>query len=99
MIDVGRHSDHSIEDLSQRGIWGEQTHHADLWNTILTEEHGELAKAILEDNLAEMVSEGVQVATVALKIAWMAYKQLQEKENEQKKRRTNDSNGNGDETP
>jgi len=72
------------EDLSQRGIWGEQTHHADRWNTILTEEHGELAKAILEDDLVEMIAEGVQVATLALKIAWMAYKQLQEKKNGKK---------------
>ena len=60
------------EDLKQRGIWGEQIHHSHRWLTILTEEVGELGKAILEENPIDIEKEAVQVATLALKIAWMA---------------------------
>jgi len=67
----------AAEDISQRELWGNQTHTGHRWMTILTEEVGELAKAILENNLAEIAKEGTQVATLALKIAWMARKMLE----------------------
>lgn len=69
----------AAEDVSQREIWGNQIHHSHRWNTILVEEVGELSKAILEENLVEIEKEAVQVATLALKIGWMAKLQREEK--------------------
>ncbi len=66
----------AAEDISQREIWGNQIHDACKWMTILTEEVGELAKAILENNLVGIEEEGTQVATLALKMAWMARKKI-----------------------
>lgn len=71
----------SDEDVRQRSIWGNQRHHTHRWNTILGEEVGELAKAINEENLVEMEKEGIQVATLALKISHMA-KKLREQRKE-----------------
>ena len=64
------------EDRKQREKWGDQTHSIYKWITILSEEVGELSKAVLEahhDTAAwkDVVKEAVQVATLALKIAWM----------------------------
>jgi len=67
----------AAEDISQIEIWGNQMHPTHEWNTILGEEVGELAKAILEDDIEAMVIEGTQVATLALKIAWMARKAIE----------------------
>ena len=67
---VEAESNHQIDK------WGIQTHSAFKWLTILTEEVGSLAKAILEHEQQcgtkeKVVSEAIQVATVALKIAEM----------------------------
>lgn len=62
----------TAEDVSQRERWGNQRHHAHRWNTILTEEVGELAKAVLEDNVEQIEKEATQVVTLALKMAYMA---------------------------
>jgi hypothetical protein len=56
------------EDQRQRNKWGLQKHSADRWMTILTEEVGEVAEAILEDNEVEIQEEAKQVATVAIKM-------------------------------
>lgn len=57
------------EMFRQDGKWGAQRSHTlDHWNTILSEETGELAEAILEDNLDAVRKEAVQVAAVAAQI-------------------------------
>lgn len=65
----------AAEDARQIKKWGEQTHSPDTWYVILGEEFGELGKAILEGDLDGMVKEGIQVATLALKIASMTERQ------------------------
>lgn len=69
------------EDEAQREKWGVQYHYLAKWCLILGEEVGELNKAILEyfvgnDTLTQVVREAVQVATLALKIAWMCRRKL-----------------------
>jgi len=66
------------EDERQIAKWGHQTHTAEEWLMYLTEEVGELSKAISELKYArggtaeEITREAVQVATLALKMARMA---------------------------
>ncbi len=38
-----------LERMRQEAKWGSQAHNPDRWNTILTEEVGEVARAILEN--------------------------------------------------
>ncbi|KKL49493.1 hypothetical protein LCGC14_2314950 [marine sediment metagenome] len=64
--------------FAQRTKWGNQTHSVDRWNTILSEESGEIARAILEDNLEKIEEEGVHIATIALKMSHMARKKRKE---------------------
>jgi hypothetical protein len=64
------------ENVSQLGKFGIQDHESIEWMNILTEEHGELAKAIndfwFSDGSAYRVKqEAIQVATLALKIVEM----------------------------
>ena len=54
------------ERLAQENKWGEQNHTDEIWLAILTEEIGEVAKAILEGT--SITDELVQVAAVA--VAW-----------------------------
>lgn len=69
----------SIISESERQIskWGIQTHSLFEWCNYTTEELGELAKAISENqykrggHLEEIYSEAIQVATLSLKIAEM----------------------------
>lgn len=70
----------TAEDKAQIKKWGNQVHTADRWDTILGEEVGELSKAMLEQDLVEIEKEGIQAATLALKIAWMA-KRMREENN------------------
>jgi NTP pyrophosphatase (non-canonical NTP hydrolase) len=50
--------------------WGSQRHLPhDRWNTILGEEVGEVANAILEGDIANLKKELVQVAAVAIAFA------------------------------
>ena len=65
------------ESLSQIQKWGVQTHTLFEWLAYTTEELGELAQAIAENEYRGgaregIVSEAIQVATLALKIAEMA---------------------------
>lgn len=64
------------EDACQRIKWGDQTHTPDRWILILSEEMGELSKAVLEahygGDLEDVYCEAVQCATLCLKIAVMA---------------------------
>lgn len=54
----------------QDAKWGDQSHHPILlWNAILGEETGEVAKAALENNLNELELELIQVAAVAIQFA------------------------------
>ena len=67
------------ERESQDRKWGEQNHNDYVWNAILTEEVGEVSKAILESrdsgigldaiNVDELEKELVQVAAVC--VAWL----------------------------
>lgn len=54
------------ERNKQDAKWGEQNHTPMKWLAILTEEVGEVAKAILEGNHGEYRKELVQVAAVAV---------------------------------
>ena len=53
-----------IERDAQDGKWGEQHHSDEKWLTILMEEVGEAAKAVLEENDEALLVEVVQVAAV-----------------------------------
>lgn len=67
------------ENESQIKKWGWQAHTGFHWITILTEEVGELFKAILQNQTQEeIVKEAIQVATLALKIAEMNLKEKNE---------------------
>lgn len=64
------------ENAKQVEKWGVQAHSAFEWLTYTTEELGELAKAISEHEYREgtkekVMSEAIQVATLALKVAEM----------------------------
>ena len=64
------------ENIAQVQKWGIQTHSVFEWMTYTTEEIGSLAKAISEyeyrnSSKEKVISEAVQVATLALKIAEM----------------------------
>lgn len=71
--------DNVIEDVvAERArqvlIWGEQSHSLPVWNTILTEEVGELSKEILgyhfdKGDVENAYKEAIQVAAVAMAIA------------------------------
>lgn len=54
------------ERWRQEGKWGEQNHDSPLYLTIMVEEVGEVAKAILEHRRQEVRAELVQVAAVAV---------------------------------
>ena len=54
------------ERLNQEAKWGEQNHDNPLYVTILTEEVGEVAKAILEKDIQNLREELIQVAAVAV---------------------------------
>ena len=65
------------EDDAQVDKWGIQEHAPAIWMLILSEEVGELARAILEHevtglNPEAITKEAIQVATLALKIAKMS---------------------------
>lgn len=53
-----------IERNAQDEKWGEQRHTDEKWLTILLEEIGEAAKAVLEENDEALLVEVVQVAAV-----------------------------------
>jgi hypothetical protein len=57
------------ERVRQDEKWGVQNHSATRWYTILGEEHGEVAKDVLERNGGGLREELVQVAAVA--VAWL----------------------------
>ena len=62
------------ESLRQIQKWGIQDRHPFEWLAYLTEEQGELAKAISEFEYkkglqSEVVNEAIQTATLSLKIA------------------------------
>jgi NTP pyrophosphatase (non-canonical NTP hydrolase) len=52
------------ERIRQLDKWGDQKHPLAIWLTILAEEFGEVAKAILEGNIAEVRTELIQVIAV-----------------------------------
>lgn len=65
-----------IESDQQIEKWGIQDQHPFEWMTIITEEVGEMAKAMLEHEWGngsprEVTMEAIQVATLCLKIAEM----------------------------
>ncbi len=67
-----------IEHQKQIRKWDIQTHSLFEWLTYTTEELGELAKAIAENqyrdgDAVEIYKEAIQVATLSLKIAEMVY--------------------------
>ena len=73
------------ESREQIQKWGIQTHNAFEWLTYTTEELGSLAKAIGEHEYRggskeKVVSEAIQVATLALKIAEMFERSEEEHE-------------------
>ena len=75
------------ENASQVRKWGVQNRTPFEWMTLLTEEVGELARAISElkfriGTRREVVDESIQVATLALKIAEMFGERAEEDQNE-----------------
>jgi NTP pyrophosphatase (non-canonical NTP hydrolase) len=60
----------NAERARQDAKWGAGRHlRAELWTTILAEEFGEVAKAVLEGDVVGVREELVQVAAVA--ICWL----------------------------
>jgi NTP pyrophosphatase (non-canonical NTP hydrolase) len=71
------------ENARQLAKWGQQTHTLFEWLAYTTEELGELAEAVAENeyrggSLNDIVAEAVQVATLALKIAEMTKVEIRE---------------------
>lgn len=62
----------NIEREHQTEKWGEQKHSDEKWLAILTEEVGEVAKAILENDDVELLKEMCQVGAVLE--AWVTSK-------------------------
>ena len=62
-IDIFRKA---VREERQRQLdkWGQQFHDAPIWFTILSEEVGEVAKAILENDSDECMNELVQIVAV-----------------------------------
>jgi NTP pyrophosphatase (non-canonical NTP hydrolase) len=56
----------STERARQINLWGDQINHPFKWITILQEEMGEAAKAVLEGRPDEYVAELIQVAAAAV---------------------------------
>jgi len=56
----------STERARQRQLWGDQSHPAEKWVSLLTEELGEVAKAANERDREEYVKELIQVAALAV---------------------------------
>ena len=76
-----------LERVDQDDKWGEQNHTWDYWLGILMEEVGELAKAIIERDSAQVDAELTQVAAVA--VSMMEYgdrKGFQPKKNDESNR-------------
>ena len=78
------------EDERQKAKWGIQCHSPAEWLMFLTEEVGELAEAIADfwfrdGDYESMQAEAVQVATLAIKIAWMVKCSREDAEEEAKK--------------
>jgi len=49
----------------QDGLWGDQTGHSDAWwNVIAGEENGEVARAVYEQNVAQVYLEIIQACAV-----------------------------------
>ena len=72
------------ENIRQLNKWGFQKHTSFEWLAYITEELGELSKAVCEHkyrdgNIDEILEEAIQVATLAIKIAGMYFK-IKEKE-------------------
>jgi NTP pyrophosphatase (non-canonical NTP hydrolase) len=57
------------ERARQDSIWGEQNHHPDYWLSILTEEVGEVARAICDRSWLSYREELIHVAAVAVSMA------------------------------
>lgn len=56
-----------VEILRQDELWGEnRIQNAFVWNAILTEEVGEVAKEVLERNQGKLRAELIQVAAAAI---------------------------------
>lgn len=63
------YEDVDAEIQRQNHIWGEPRHLGHKWNSILVEEVGEFAKALLEQDIVHAREEIIQVAAVAMQIA------------------------------
>ncbi len=59
-------SDIKTERRAQDMKWGVQTHEPEKWMTILMEEVGEAAKAVLEHDAKNYYAEMVQIAAVCV---------------------------------
>lgn len=59
-----------IEVARQETIWGVQNHSPDYWVGILTEEVGEVARAVIErDSVEKICEELIQTAAVCVSFA------------------------------
>ena len=63
-----------MEREAQIAKWGHQEHPDEKWVTILLEEAGEVAKAVLEKDDAALLQEMVQVAAVLQ--AWVTSREF-----------------------
>ena len=70
MEPISRDAFEKVQDerLRQLKKWGIQRHSFSVWGNILSEENGEVSKAILENNVEELKDELIQTATVALNV-------------------------------
>ena len=59
-------ADIAVERRAQDMKWGVQTHEPEKWMTILMEEVGEVARAVLEKDPKNYYAELVQVAAVCV---------------------------------
>ena len=64
-----------LERESQDASWGDQSHHSDAWwNVIASEENGEVAREVYEQNEEKLLEELIQACAVYFAWAEAVYR-------------------------
>lgn len=83
------------ERKRQDDKWGEQNHPAEWWFVILSEELGEVARALFEADLDQYRKEAVQVAAVAVAMVEALDRGRENRHTSKTEEGSNDSSGPG----
>ena len=70
-----------LERESQDASWGDQSHHSDAWwNVIASEENGEVAREVYEQNEKRLLEELIQACAVYFAWAEAVYRRREQDE-------------------